>query len=300
MNVSASAEKFEAFAWNDKFRTGIEVVDSQHQKLVDLVNRLGAICMHQAGTEDLGGILTELANYTVYHFDTEEEMMRERHISTAHQSSHIKAHQHFTAQVGVAAQILLRATNVTHQLVAPLLEYLIRWLVHHILGQDTRMAQEIMALDAGASADEAVRKANTYMTQSANVLMEALNEMYGRLGDKTLEVMQKNQELEAERVALEKRVEQRTQDLQKLNEQLLAYSLEQQELNEKLENAHTQLLQSEKMASIGQLAAGVAHEINNPVGFVNSNLGTLEKYMADLFKVIDAYKEAEAKVGGQL
>jgi signal transduction histidine kinase len=49
-----------------------------------------------------------------------------------------------------------------------------------------------------------------------------------------------------------------------------------------LEEAHGQLLQSEKMASIGVLAAGVAHEINNPVGFVNSNLGTLKIYTEEL------------------
>ncbi|SKA09359.1 PAS domain S-box-containing protein [Trichlorobacter thiogenes] len=42
---------------------------------------------------------------------------------------------------------------------------------------------------------------------------------------------------------------------------------------------HAQLLQQEKMASIGQLSAGIAHEINNPMGFINSNLGTLEKYV---------------------
>jgi signal transduction histidine kinase len=47
------------------------------------------------------------------------------------------------------------------------------------------------------------------------------------------------------------------------------------ELKERLEDAHLQLLQSEKMAAIGQLAAGVAHEINNPISFVYSNLGTL-------------------------
>jgi two-component system NtrC family sensor kinase len=53
-------------------------------------------------------------------------------------------------------------------------------------------------------------------------------------------------------------------------------------LNEQLEQAHHQLLQSEKLAAIGQLAAGIAHEINNPVGFVLSNLNTLEHYIDTL------------------
>jgi len=48
---------------------------------------------------------------------------------------------------------------------------------------------------------------------------------------------------------------------------------------EELKATHSQLLQQEKMASIGQLAAGVAHEINNPMGFISSNLGTMEKYL---------------------
>lgn len=66
---------------------------------------------------------------------------------------------------------------------------------------------------------------------------------------------------------------------------------EQRELNRRLEEAHNQLLQSEKMASIGQLAAGIAHELNNPIGFVHSNLGTLDGYVRDLMEIIDAYDE---------
>ncbi|SFN35609.1 PAS domain S-box-containing protein [Formivibrio citricus] len=65
-------------------------------------------------------------------------------------------------------------------------------------------------------------------------------------------------------------------------------------LNRQLEEAQNQLLQSEKMASIGQLAAGVAHEINNPIGFVNSNLGTLDNYVHDLLKLIDAYETCQS------
>ncbi|MBD1401234.1 ATP-binding protein [Pelovirga terrestris] len=59
-----------------------------------------------------------------------------------------------------------------------------------------------------------------------------------------------------------------------------------EQANRELKQAHVQQLQSEKMASIGQLAAGVAHEINNPIGFVTSNLGSLEKYVAKLNEFI--------------
>ncbi len=66
---------------------------------------------------------------------------------------------------------------------------------------------------------------------------------------------------------------------------------EQQLLIGKLQEAHEQLLQAEKMASVGQLAAGIAHEINNPVGFVNSNMGSLQNYIKTLFQLIDQYEE---------
>jgi len=77
---------------------------------------------------------------------------------------------------------------------------------------------------------------------------------------------------------------------------LRAEKEEQKALIIKLQEAHDQLLQSEKMASIGQLAAGVAHEINNPVGYISSNLGTLQGYVQDTFKLIDAYEALEPKL----
>jgi two-component system NtrC family sensor kinase len=70
------------------------------------------------------------------------------------------------------------------------------------------------------------------------------------------------------------------------------------ETNNKLEEAQNQLLQSEKMASVGQLAAGVAHEINNPIGFVGSNLNTLKTYVGDLLGLIDAFERSRQPDAG--
>ncbi|MDD2925955.1 ATP-binding protein [Rhodoferax sp.] len=73
----------------------------------------------------------------------------------------------------------------------------------------------------------------------------------------------------------------------------------QEELIKQLAQVHGQLLQSEKMASIGQLAAGVAHEINNPIGFVTSNLSSLRRYVDDLCKVVSAYEAGESELQAQ-
>lgn len=86
------------------------------------------------------------------------------------------------------------------------------------------------------------------------------------------------------------------QSQKNLSAQLEQEHAELKVLNKKLEAAQSQLLQSEKMAAIGQLAAGVAHEINNPVGFVSSNLQSLQDYNDKLFKLISFYQKIAAKI----
>jgi signal transduction histidine kinase len=89
---------------------------------------------------------------------------------------------------------------------------------------------------------------------------------------------------------LEDLVEQRTLAFKQ------ASTLLQMEIDER-KMLETQLVQSEKLASLGQLAAGVAHEINNPIGFISSNLGALDGYFAKLQEMLEAYGHAEEAIG---
>ncbi len=75
-----------------------------------------------------------------------------------------------------------------------------------------------------------------------------------------------------------------------------AMAEQQRLLIQELQEARDQLLQNEKMAAIGQLAAGVAHEINNPIGYINSNLGTLQRYTDDLINLVECYQQLESQL----
>lgn len=83
-------------------------------------------------------------------------------------------------------------------------------------------------------------------------------------------------------IILEKNVAERTEELSTANKQLNQALVS-------LKDAQTQLVDAEKMASLGQLTAGIAHEINNPINFVKSNINPLKLDMKDIFEVIGEY-----------
>ncbi len=83
-------------------------------------------------------------------------------------------------------------------------------------------------------------------------------------------------------------------EVESQKEEIQIANAELEALLQKTTEMQDQLLQSEKLASIGQLAAGVAHEINNPVGFVKSNLGTLSEYVLQFRQLVDQLSEKVA------
>jgi PAS domain S-box-containing protein len=101
-----------------------------------------------------------------------------------------------------------------------------------------------------------------------------------------------------QRKQMEERLRERTQELEEANARLEAEKEQQQVLIRKLSDMQGQLLQSEKMASIGLLAAGVAHEINNPLAFISSNFGALERDAKDILKLISAFEGVEGLLPG--
>ena len=80
--------------------------------------------------------------------------------------------------------------------------------------------------------------------------------------------------------------------LQELNETLSQQTVELTSTLEQLQQSQLQLIQQEKMSALGNLVAGIAHEINNPVGFLSGNLQPAQAYIQDLFGLLDLYQAA--------
>jgi hypothetical protein len=102
---------------------------------------------------------------------------------------------------------------------------------------------------------------------------------------KALEASIENERLVKEQnIMLEQKVAERTVELQDANTRISNTLTE-------LKNAQTQLVEAEKMASLGQLTAGIAHEINNPINFVKSNIKPLQLDIQDMLEVIASYEK---------
>lgn len=116
-------------------------------------------------------------------------------------------------------------------------------------------------------------------------------------------VQERQDALKAAKDTLELRVNERTAELTQSKYQLktLNETLEIQinERTRELEMAHSKMVMQEKMASVGQLAAGIAHELNNPINFVRTNFATLVDNFADLLEVFSEYKVLIAKLEEQ-
>ena len=104
---------------------------------------------------------------------------------------------------------------------------------------------------------------------------------------KAFEVLQENERIIKEQnIDLERRVNERTMELQESNEEL-------ESTLTNLKETQTQLVDAEKMASLGQLTAGIAHEINNPINFVTSNISPLKRDLEEIYEIVETYSSVK-------
>ena len=170
-----------------------------------------------------------------------------------------------------------RARNWTLTIAA--FELVLVGLCSYFLG--SYLMSQLVRLHEGAKhLGEAVDKNNyqdVFISVRGNDELSELAEAFNQLVDKLKEENEQRQraqdDLKDLNALLEVKVQDRTAQLNQRNVQL-------ENANRDLKETQVQLLQAEKMASVGQLAAGVAHEINNPVGIVSSNISTLCEYVA--------------------
>lgn len=175
-----------------------------------------------------------------------------------------------------------------------------RWLAQPLL----QLAEVTTDLPDKLLDQKAIHWPNSWITEM-NTLVSNSQFMAGLLE-------QKFQEINAAKEQLEQRVQERTRELSTTNQELELEVAERQRVAEALQESETllrkqakdlevalyelqhtqaQLVQNEKMSSLGQLVAGVAHEINNPINFIYGNLIHAQDYTKDLLRVVELYQQ---------
>lgn len=175
------------FPWNANFETGIETIDKQHRKLVDLINSLAMHLAFQSSQLTLDDVFHELTEYTAHHFTTEEKLMRIHIGEDAISQEHEESHRSFVAEI---VRLKSNEANISSEAVFnEILTYLSHWLACHILESDKHMAKIILAMQNGVSLEKAKEQAREEMAGWMNVLIETILSMYDTLSSRTLQLM---------------------------------------------------------------------------------------------------------------
>lgn len=125
------------FKWDDSYSVHIDTVDDQHQRLVEMINALDEAIQNGSDDTLLAELLAGLIEYTQYHFANEERVMADPSFDREHYVEHKAQHDAFVDKI-VAAQEA-HASGAA-ELSGELMEYLVAWLIDHIVGTDKTMA----------------------------------------------------------------------------------------------------------------------------------------------------------------
>ena len=177
----------EVFPWNNSFNTGIESIDAQHRQLVKLINLLASHMVQQSDSQTLDSIFTELTEYAVYHFRTEEAIWFQYFPNDELEIEHKKTHQDFIQAV---LDLKGEDSNKTQeQIFAAILSFLTHWLAYHILDRDMRLANAVLGIQSGMFLADAKLQAKQEMSGGMKVLIENILSMYDIVSKRTVQLM---------------------------------------------------------------------------------------------------------------
>jgi hemerythrin-like metal-binding protein len=121
----------EKIIWYESYSVGIKEIDKQHKKLIELINQLIEAKGVSVRSEIISNTLTEMTNYAIYHFQAEEELMRQHQYPQY--DVHHKAHMEFVRKT---AEMATETIELNRAVPEVLLSYLKSWLISHILKSD--------------------------------------------------------------------------------------------------------------------------------------------------------------------
>ncbi len=150
---------FEVFRWNDSLETGIPEVDKQHQILVQFLNTLASSLTFHTDIPSPRIIFMELADYAVYHFQTEERIWREFFGDDPMAAKHKNLHNDFVSQISS----LQNNSEPLEVILQDVVTFLTNWLTYHILESDKQMAKVALAVQSGLSLEQAKQRINQEM-----------------------------------------------------------------------------------------------------------------------------------------
>jgi hemerythrin-like metal-binding protein len=126
--------------WNEKLSVGVEEIDQQHQKLVQLINGLHNHMLAGDASDIMAKVLDRVIEYTGFHFNTEEQLM----LKYSYPESETHKHEHKDL-VDTAVDLQKKLKSGHAHITMETMHFLQDWLQHHILGSDKKFAQYLQS-----------------------------------------------------------------------------------------------------------------------------------------------------------
>ncbi|MGZ5050045.1 MAG: bacteriohemerythrin [Methylobacter sp.] len=211
---SVLMKSIDVFLWTEHFNTGIPKIDEQHQRLVQLLNRLASHIAFHSDIETLDTIFHELSDYAVYHFQSEEAVWREYLNDIDSEAKHKAEHDNFVSTV-LDLKAQKNKENVD-TVIGQAFSFLVNWLASHILENDKYMALVALAIQSGSSLEQAKNEAKEKLHGELSILLNLTLSTYNSFAINAIRLMEESLERKLAEKKLRIYAEQLKKSLQEL------------------------------------------------------------------------------------